>query len=62
MRVIKSETPDGFIFIDEELGHYVELLTHRYQEELEFFCKDLLEELFWYTSLRDKVKVKVELQ
>jgi hypothetical protein len=61
--VIRSETPDGVIFIDERSGNSVHLLIDYPTPRQEVLCKAILDEAYWVLdNVGHKVSIKVELQ
>ena len=61
--VIRSETPNGVIFIDERTDNHVLLRVDYPTARLEVLCKAILDEAYWLLdNVGHKVSIKVELQ
>jgi hypothetical protein len=61
--VIRSETPDGVIFIDERNGTNVHLLIDYPTVTQEVLCKAVLEEVYWLLdNTGTKLAIEVKLQ
>ena len=61
--VIRSETPDGVIFIDERTNNHVLLRVDHSTARLEVLCKAMLDEAYWLLdNVGHKVSMRVELQ